>query len=79
MFTWFVRDVCGSYGLWRPQAIIENCIASVRAQVEDRSVVLALSGGVGSSVVVALLGCAIGTQLHCIFVDNGLLREGEGD
>ena len=79
VFTWFVGDVCGCHGLWRPQAIIEDCIASVRAQVEDRSVVLALSGGVDSSVVAALLGRAIGTQLHCIFVDNGLLREGEGD
>ncbi len=79
LFAWFVREVCGCHGLWRPQAIIEDCIESVRAQVADRGVVLALSGGVDSSVVAALLGRAIGEQLHCIFVDNGLLREGEGD
>ncbi len=79
LFEWFVRDLCQCHGLWRPQAIIEDATASVRAQVGDSGVVLALSGGVDSSVVAALLGRAIGEQLHCLFVDNGLLRKGEGD
>ena len=75
----FVRQYCGCSGLWQPQAIIEDQIALVREQVGSDAVVLALSGGVDSSVVAVLLSQAIGDQLTCIFVDNGLLREGEAD
>ncbi|NJN53160.1 MAG: glutamine-hydrolyzing GMP synthase [Gammaproteobacteria bacterium] len=70
----FAREVCGCQGLWTPENIIEEAIATVRAQVGADKVVLGLSGGVDSSVVAALLSRAIGDQLTCVFVDNGLLR-----
>ncbi len=70
----FARDICGCRGLWTPENIIEESIAAVRAQVGAEKVVLGLSGGVDSSVVAALLSRAIGDQLTCVFVDNGLLR-----
>ena len=75
----FVHDICGCGSLWTPGNIIESMIQSVRAQVGRDEVVLGLSGGVDSSVVAALLHRAIGQQLTCIFVDNGLLRLNEGD
>ncbi|XKE44910.1 glutamine-hydrolyzing GMP synthase [Halomonas organivorans] len=75
----FVLDVCGSERNWTPARIIEDQIARVRDQVGDRHVLLGLSGGVDSSVVAALLHKAIGDQLTCVFVDNGLLRKDEGD
>ena len=75
----FVRQYCGCHGLWEPSAIIEDRIETVRAQVGEDGVVLALSGGVDSSVVAALLARAIGEQLTCVFVDNGLLRAGEAE
>ncbi len=75
----FVRDICDTQGLWRSEAIIETMIEQVQEKVGDEEVILGLSGGVDSSVVAALLHRAIGDQLTCIFVDNGLLREGEGD
>jgi len=75
----FVLDVCGCQQLWTTEHIIEDQIARVRQQVGSDSVVLALSGGVDSSVVAALLHRAIGEQLTCIFVDTGLLRWNEGD
>ena len=75
----FARDICGTGGLWSPASIIEEQVESIRRQVGDDGVVLALSGGVDSTVSAALLGRAIGAQLHCVFVDNGLLREGEAD
>ena len=62
-----------------PSSIIEESIKAVRQQVGDKHVVLGLSGGVDSSVVAAMLHRAIGDQLTCIFVDNGLLRLHEGD
>ncbi|MBX3706502.1 MAG: glutamine-hydrolyzing GMP synthase [Pseudomonadales bacterium] len=73
----FARDICGCAGLWTPANIVEDAIAQVRATVGDDRVVLGLSGGVDSSVVAALLSRAIGDQLTCVFVDNGLLRKGE--
>jgi GMP synthase (glutamine-hydrolysing) len=73
----FVRDICGSQGQWTPANIVDDAIAKVRAQVGSDEVVLGLSGGVDSSVVAALLSRAIGPKLTCIFVDNGLLRQGE--
>lgn len=75
----FVRDICQTNGLWRSEAIIDSMISQVRKQVGDGEVILGLSGGVDSSVVAALLHRAIGDQLTAIFVDNGLLRLGEGD
>lgn len=75
----FVRNICGCEALWTSANIIEDAIARVRAQVGSDHVLLGLSGGVDSSVVAALLHKAIGDQLTCVFVDNGLLRLNEGD
>ena len=75
----FVHDICGCESLWTPGNIVDSMIESVRTQIGKDEVVLGLSGGVDSSVVAALLHKAIGTQLTCIFVDNGLLRLNEGD
>lgn len=75
----FILDICGCEALWTPSNIVEDAIAQVRAQVGDANVLLGLSGGVDSSVVAALLHKAIGDQLTCVFVDNGLLRLHEGD
>lgn len=79
MFEHFVLDICGCEALWTPAQIIDDSIARVRAQVGSDKVLLGLSGGVDSSVVAALLHKAIGDQLTCVFVDNGLLRKHEGD
>lgn len=75
----FVLEIAGCEALWTPANIVEDAIAAVRAQVGDANVLLGLSGGVDSSVVAALLHKAIGDQLTCVFVDNGLLRLHEGD
>ncbi len=75
----FVHDICGCGSLWTPERIVQYSLERVRAQVGTERVLLALSGGVDSSVVAALLNKAIGDQLTCIFVDNGLLRLGEAD
>ncbi|TNE85387.1 MAG: glutamine-hydrolyzing GMP synthase [Deltaproteobacteria bacterium] len=73
----FVVDVCGATGDWTPGLFIEEQVERIREQVGDKNVICGLSGGVDSSVVAALLHEAIGDQLYCIFVDNGLCREGE--
>ena len=78
ILTRFVRTVCGSNALWTPGNIIDDAIASIRQRVGEDNVVLGLSGGVDSSVVAAILHRAIGRQLTCVFVDNGLLRLNEG-
>jgi GMP synthase (glutamine-hydrolysing) len=75
----FVLEICGCNADWTTEAIIEDQIDRVRAQVGEDTVLLGLSGGVDSSVVAALLHQAIGDQLLCIFVDTGLLRYQEGD
>ncbi|MBJ7556508.1 glutamine-hydrolyzing GMP synthase [Marinomonas spartinae] len=75
----FVVDICGCDTLWTPANIAQDAIERMQEQVGDRKVLLALSGGVDSSVVAALLHKAIGDQLTCVFVDNGLLRLNEGD
>ncbi len=75
----FLFDICGCDALWTPGQIIEDSINSVREKVGDGQILLGLSGGVDSSVVAALLHKAIGDQLTCVFVDNGLLRLNEGD
>ena len=73
----FIFGVCGCLGDWEMAQFVRESIASVRAQVGTDHVVCGLSGGVDSSVVAVLLHKASGKQLHCIFVDNGLLRHGE--
>jgi len=75
----FVRTMSNCDALWTAENIIDDQIEKVRNQVGDRRVLLGLSGGVDSSVVAALLHKAIGDQLTCVFVDNGLLRLNEGD
>ena len=74
----FAHNICGCGHDWTPENIIEDAIAKVKQQVGDGQVLLGLSGGVDSSVVAALLHQAIGDQLVCVFVDNGLLRLDEG-
>jgi len=79
IFTHFVQQICACEALWTPANIVEDAIRRVQAQVGEDRVLLGLSGGVDSSVVAALLHRAIGDQLTCVFVDNGLLRLNEGD
>ncbi|MDY3554481.1 glutamine-hydrolyzing GMP synthase [Gemmata sp. JC717] len=73
----FLRDVCGCSGQWKMTAFIESTVAEIRRKVGTRRVICGLSGGVDSSVCAALLVKAIGPQVACIYVDNGLMREGE--
>jgi GMP synthase (glutamine-hydrolysing) len=73
----FIKVVCGCQALWTPSNIVEDIIFEVREQVGTSKVILGLSGGVDSSVLAALLSRAIGDQLICVFVDNGLLRRDE--
>ena len=75
----FVREVCGCQADWTMRSFIAEAVESIRAQVGHKKVLCALSGGVDSSVAAVLTHEAIGDQLTCVFVDNGLLREGEGD
>ncbi|MDP6416391.1 MAG: glutamine-hydrolyzing GMP synthase, partial [Gammaproteobacteria bacterium] len=75
----FTHDICGCESLWTSGSIIEDAINTVREKVGNEKVLLGLSGGVDSSVVATLLHKAIGDQLTCVFVDNGLLRLHEGD
>ena len=75
----FVHDICGCQSLWTPGNIADSMVEAVRQLVGKDEVILGLSGGVDSSVVAAVLHRAIGKQLTCIFVDNGLLRLNEGD
>jgi GMP synthase (glutamine-hydrolysing) len=75
----FLHDICGCASSWTAGNIIDDQVRQVREQVGKDEVLLGLSGGVDSSVVAALLHKAIGEQLTCVFVDNGLLRYQEGD
>ena len=75
----FVRNICGCAGTWRMDSFVEHTIKEIREKVGDGKVLLALSGGVDSSVAAGLLSRAIGKQLTCVFVDQGLLRKNEGD
>lgn len=75
----FVRNICGCAGSWRMDSFVENSIREIREKVGGGKVLLALSGGVDSSVAAGLLARAIGKQLTCVFVDHGLLRKNEGD
>ena len=75
----FVRNICDCKGNWRMDSFVEESVKAIRAKVGDGKVLLALSGGVDSSVCAGLLSKAIGKQLTCVFVDHGLLRKNEGD
>ncbi|HAS22486.1 MAG TPA: GMP synthase (glutamine-hydrolyzing) [Idiomarina loihiensis] len=75
----FVMNICGCEALWTPAKIVDDAVQKIREQVGSDKVLLGLSGGVDSSVTAALLHKAIGHQLTCVFVDNGLLRLNEGD
>lgn len=75
----FVRNICNTTGSWRMDSFVEQTIGEIRERVGSGKVLLALSGGVDSSVLAALLAKAIGKQLTCVFVDHGLLRKNEGD
>ncbi len=77
MLRRFVIDICGAGPNWTPDSIIQQSVERIRAQVGDRRVLSAVSGGVDSSVATALVHRAIGDQLSAVFVDNGLLRQGE--
>jgi len=73
----FIVDVCGCNQDWTPDSFVEETVSRLQTQLGSDKVILGLSGGVDSSVAAVLLHKAIGANLHCIFVDNGLLRKGE--
>ncbi len=75
----FIYDICGCEGNWSMETFIEDKVREIREQVGDQKVLCALSGGVDSSVVAALIHKAIGDQLTCMFIDHGLLRKGEAE
>jgi GMP synthase (glutamine-hydrolysing) len=75
----FLFDVCACAGTWAAASFIDMTINALRHQIGDGKVICALSGGVDSAVAATLVHRAVGDQLTCVFVDNGLLRRGEGD
>src|SRR5262249_19936888 len=75
----FLYEACGCHGLWKMESFIDQTVADVRRRVGSARVICGLSGGVDSSVTAALLIKALGPQVACIFVDNGLLRQGEAE
>ena len=75
----FLYEVCGAKGDWTMEDYKNTSINAIRNKVGDGKVLLALSGGVDSSVAAALLAEAVGNQLTCVFVDHGLMRKDEGD
>jgi GMP synthase (glutamine-hydrolysing) len=75
----FVLGICGLAGDWRMPSYVDEAVAKIRADVGSEEVILGLSGGVDSSVAAALIHKAIGKQLTCVFVDNGLLRLNEAE
>ena len=77
MLANFALGICGCKGDWTPDSFIETTVEALRAQIGDEQVILGLSGGVDSTVAGVLLNKAIGKQLTCIFVNNGLLRKNE--
>ena len=79
LFHNFLYDVCKCAGDWKMETFVQDKIQEIRETVKDGKVLLALSGGVDSSVAATLMAKAIGKQLTCVFVDHGLLRKNEGD
>ena len=75
----FLYRICGCRGDWSMESFIDDAVRAIREQVGDRKVLCALSGGVDSSVVAALVHQAVGDRLTCMFIDHGLLRKGEAD
>ena len=75
----FLYNVCGCTGDWQMDSFIDDTVKELRERIGDKGVVLGLSGGVDSSVAAALLSKAVGKQLTCVFVDQGLMRKDEGD
>jgi len=75
----FAVGICGSAPTWTPRSFVEDSIGSIRILVDSGKVVCAVSGGVDSTVTAVLMHRAIGDRLHCIFVNNGLLRKGEAE
>ena len=75
----FLYQICGCKGDWQMDSFIEDTVNELRDTIGDKGVVLGLSGGVDSSVAAALLSKAVGKQLTCVFVDQGLMRKDEGD
>lgn len=73
----FAMNICGCHGNWTPDSFIDTTVEAMRAKLGDDKVILGLSGGVDSTVAAVLLNKAIGENLTCIFVDNGLLRKNE--
>ncbi|TXH60749.1 MAG: glutamine-hydrolyzing GMP synthase [Bacteroidia bacterium] len=73
----FVVDICQCHHQWTPASYIQETVASIKHQVGDQKVIMALSGGVDSTVAATLIHRAIGKNLFCVFVDNGLLRKNE--
>ena len=73
----FLFRICNCKKSWTMKSFARDTVAEIRFQVGGSKVILGLSGGVDSSVAAVLLRQAIGRQLHCVFVDNGVLREGE--
>jgi GMP synthase (glutamine-hydrolysing) len=75
----FVHSICACSGTWRMDSFVDSAVREIKEKVGDGRVLLALSGGVDSSVAAGLISRAIGKQLTCVFVDHGLLRKNEGD
>ena len=75
----FLYRVCGCEGDWTPAAFVEEAVAELRRVIGDRHAICALSGGVDSAVAAALVAKAIGDRLTCVFIDHGLLRQGEAE
>lgn len=73
----FIVEICGCSQDWTPDAFVESTVAALKTKLGNDKVIMGLSGGVDSSVAAYLLNKAIGSNLHCIFVDNGLLRKDE--
>lgn len=79
IFKTFLFDICGCKGDWVMSSFVEEQVKHLREKIGDKTVLCAMSGGVDSSVAAVLLHRAVGKQLTCVFVDNGLLRKNEGD
>ena len=75
----FLYNVCQCQGLWKMDSFIEQTVQKLREQIGDHKIIMALSGGVDSSVAAGLISRAVGEQLTCVFVDQGLMRKDEGD